>query len=127
SGRFLRFHFTTKGEVRMSAHEPLRIEADVLYPLDWIEERLQGVLSVKTFLENVGLDCTGRGRIYQNAVWGHEILRAMESTCEGLKTRQNANTGVYERSAGTASAVKPEKRKPGRPRKGVDLISCSDL
>ena len=111
----------------MSTHEPLDIKPDTLYPLDWLEERLQGVVSVKTLFENIGLDCAGRGRVCQNVVLGREILRAYDSAIEGLKTRENASMGHSRCNAPVPAGA--EKRKRGRPAKSqrVDLITISDL
>lgn len=106
---------------------PIKFQADVLYPLDWLEKRLGGCMSVKTFLDNLGLDCAGRGRIFQNAVWGSEIIQARESTVQGIKTRETASMGF---SADIATvATEPGKRKRGRPAKPkhVSLINRSDL
>lgn len=111
----------------MSTHEPFHIDPDTLYPLDWIEERLQGVVSVKTLFDNIGLDCAGRGRVCQNVVLGREILQAYDSAIEGLKTRETASMGVSRRNAPLPAGA--DKRKRGRPAKAqcVDLITSSDL
>jgi hypothetical protein len=103
--------------------EPILFQRAELYPLPWLEERLAGVMSAKTFLANLGLDCTGRGRIYQNAVWGHEILNAMESTCESNKAPETASMGVLDRNnKGNSKST----GKRGRPPK-ANLIKISDI
>lgn len=56
----------------------LRFEPCVLYTLEEIEQRLNGVMSVKTFLDNLGLGTTGRTRMFEKAVWGDEIIKALE-------------------------------------------------
>lgn len=62
--------------------EPIRFERNTFYPLESLSTLLRGTMSVKTFLAKLGLDCTGRARIFQNGVWGYEILSAMESIAE---------------------------------------------
>lgn len=89
---------------------PLAIEPDKLYPLPALEEALAGTMTLKTFLERLKLDATGRGRMFQYAVWGHEILRAMRDIAEGPKSPETAREAYC-----TAAPRLP--RKPGRPRK----------
>jgi hypothetical protein len=89
---------------------PLAIEPGKLYPLPALEEALAGTMTLKTFLERLKLDATGRGRMFQYAVWGHEILRAMRDIAEGAKAPETPQEAY--------SATAPRlPRKPGRPRK----------
>ncbi len=87
--------------------QPIHFEANVLYPMAWLEKRLEGITSLQVFLGNLGLQRTGNGRMFQNALWGHEILRAMEKP-------------LAELQADHASKYNPQvPRKAGRPSKFI--------
>ncbi len=64
---------------------PLEFKPGVFYPFDHLEKQLAGVMTVKTFLMGLGLDCTGRNRTFQNGVMGDEILEAMKNAARKPK------------------------------------------
>ncbi len=89
------------------APQPIHFEANVLYPMVWLECQLGGIMSLQVFLTNLGLQRTGNGRMFQNALWGHEILQAMQKPLPELHEQQ-----VFQDSPQMT-------RKKGRPRKYI--------
>lgn len=57
--------------------EPFVIEPNALYSLAWLEERLAGIVELPTFLERLKLR---NERRFRDALWGREILEALERT-----------------------------------------------
>ena len=46
---------------------------DALYPLSEVEEMLEGVVTLDTFLDRLGLR---ERRVFKSALWGWEVLEA---------------------------------------------------
>jgi hypothetical protein len=90
----------------------IRFERGVFYPFAELEEQLKPYMSLKTFLDNLNLECTGRNRIFQNGLFGDEILQAIEDTAGRDKTTHTASTAQIE----PVSTVN-RTGKRGRPRK----------
>lgn len=61
----------------------------VLYPLDEIEKHLGDTMTLKTFLSVLGLEPTGKGRMFQKALLGDEILRAIQRSTESGELQQS--------------------------------------
>lgn len=53
--------------------EPFVIEPDALYPVDWLRERLHGIVELPTFLDRLGLRDK---RVFRDAVFGWEVIEA---------------------------------------------------
>ena len=53
----------------------VKIDADTLYSLDDLRSMLRGVVELGTFLDRLGLR---KERVFRDAIWGSEILRAVE-------------------------------------------------
>jgi len=95
---------------------PLEFKPGVFYPKAVLEERLEGIMSLQTFLSNLGLDGTGRGRIFQNGLWGDEILHAVEST---IKADKPVPAPKLEAEKRNPAAIVPMQRRAGRPAKSA--------
>lgn len=55
--------------------EPFTIESNTIYPLDWLRERMHGIVGLPTFLERLGLR---ERRVFRDAIWGWEIIEASQ-------------------------------------------------
>jgi hypothetical protein len=54
--------------------EPFRIDDATLYPLDWLRERLRGIVELATLLDRTGLRAK---RKFRDAILGSELLDAL--------------------------------------------------
>ena len=54
----------------------LHVDPNTLYAVGELEASLQGIVSMDTFLKNLGLKAN---RMFKGAVWGWEILNAARS------------------------------------------------
>jgi hypothetical protein len=57
------------------APEPFVINPNALYPLDWLERRLAGIITVRQLMDRTGLK---QKRKFRDCVVGSELLRALE-------------------------------------------------
>lgn len=90
---------------------PIDFKPGTFYPLEWLETQLAGTVSLQQFLTVLDLQCTGRNRLFQNGLFGDEILQAIQSHLKANKAPQRADM------APCAPVLAPIPRKRGRPRK----------
>lgn len=74
----------------MSTTPPIEFRRGVFYPFVWLDENL--AVSRQTFLQNLNLERTGSGRMFQDGVWGDEVLDALERGHSGSKGSKGSST-----------------------------------
>lgn len=91
----------------------LEFKPGVLYSLSDIEDRLRGVMTVKTFLDNLGIATTGKTRMFERAVWGDEVINALREYAQ--KTEE--------------PEFKPEigRKRGAKVKAGLDPIDVSEV
>lgn len=82
-----------------------RIEADCLYSLKELESALDGLVSVATFIDRLGLR---DHRIFRDAVFGWEILETAKKA-ESFSTKEHSVSG---KTLSRLMSTRKRKTKP---------------
>lgn len=106
---------------RSSPPEPFSVDPNALYGLEWLRERLRGIVELPTFMQRLGLRDK---RIFRDAVTGREILDALAQARPFSDAGEKQGASVVEgmhSARGKRTKASPQKHDPLRRLSAEDL------
>src|SRR5690606_18800456 len=117
------------GGAPMTAPVEFQPVRDRFYTMAALEQHLSGIMTVKTFLAMLELECTGRDRMSQAGLWGFEIALAMRRRAVRLQDARGAalETDTEQRQSKPAPPVKRKRGRPAKNETSRRRITASDI